>query len=204
MSADIHHSPDATEHGRVVILHGYGATPRDHWFPWTQLELSDDGIDVVTPRLPDAESPKVGKWIEAARTAIGHPDSRTVLIGHSLGTITALKALDGLSGGWNLAGLILVAGFDRPLPHYPELDDFTRSAIDYRSLVTKIPSRHVLVSSTDQDVPAFYGREVSGRLSATLHTIPNAGHFLASDGFTRLPLVAELARSALRSTGAIA
>lgn len=182
------------------MLHGYGASPRDHWFPWLGLELASDGIEVVTPHLPNSEKPTAGTWIEAARNAISSDPRPTVVVGHSLGTITALKALDGIGTGWSIAGLILVAGFDRPLPHIPEIDDFTRSNADYHAIRARAASRHVIISSTDDIVPPQFGRDLAGRLSAQLHLIPNAGHFLGSDGFTRLPIVAELVRESFRRT----
>ncbi len=189
---------DARSGGRVVVLHGYGASPKDHWFPWLGLELADHGIEVTTPHLPNSDQPTAGRWIDAARSAIGRPDLSTVVVGHSLGTITALRALDGIAGSWNLAGLILVAGFDRPLPSLPELDDFTRSTTDYRAIVSHVRARHILISSDDGSVPPAYSRDVAAKIGATIHLIPNAGHFLRSDGFVRLPLVAEIARAALR------
>lgn len=190
--------------GRVVVLHGYGASPSDHWFPWLTLELAADDIDVVVPRLPDSQSPKAGRWIEAARAAMQPLGPDTVVVGHSLGTITALKALEGQSGPWRLAGLILVAGFDRALPDLPELRDFTATSMDYMPLASRIPSRHVLVSTTDTTVPPDYSRDLARRLGAQAHVVPGAGHFLGRDGFTRLPLVAELARAALRGPAAVA
>ncbi len=192
-------SRTSRDNGRVVVLHGYGASPSSHWFPWLRLELGTDGIDVDVPRLPDTTAPKAGKWIEAARAAIGTPTPSTVVVAHSLGTITALKALEGLPGPWSAAGLILVAPFDRPLPTLPELDDFTRTPPDYRRITTRIPSRHVLVSSNDTTVAPGFGRDVAARAQAVLHTVTNAGHFCSSDGFTRLPLVAELVRSCLHA-----
>lgn len=187
---------------RVVVLHGYGSSPSRNWFPWLRLELASSGIEVSVPHLPDPAHPRVGAWCDAARTAIGSPDAELVVVGHSLGTATALRALDGIAGPWTLGGLILVAGFDRPLPRYPELDDFTTPSLDYRSLATRILERHIFVSTNDPDVPPEITRGLARRLAATLHPVNNAGHFLGSDGYVRMPLVAELARGILGLGGA--
>jgi len=52
---------------RVVILHGYGATPADHWFPW--LTRAVPGAEAV--ELPRPQSPEAASWILAATDAIG-------------------------------------------------------------------------------------------------------------------------------------
>ena len=53
---------------RAFIIHGYGAGPADHWFPWLGERLSQAGIPTTIPALPDPERPDFDRW-PAAPTA---------------------------------------------------------------------------------------------------------------------------------------
>ena len=78
---------------RVVILHGYTAHPGKHWFGWLRDQLAPLGVTTEVPALPDTDNPQAGAWTDAAVAAIGRVDSDTAVVGHSLGTITAIRAL---------------------------------------------------------------------------------------------------------------
>ncbi len=182
---------------RVVVLHGYQASPRDHWFGWLDAELAADGIRVEVPELPVSHAPDPQRWVAAARAAIGVPDAATVVVGHSLGCVTALHALSGVAAPWALGGLVLVAGFDRPLPDLPELDAFSATRPDHPGIAAATAHRHVLASQDDAVVPVRFSRDLAVALDATLTTVPHAGHFLGIDGHTELPAVAALVRESL-------
>ena len=100
---------------RVVIAHGYTAHPKKHWFPWLRRQLEAQGIELTIPALPNTEAPTKEGWVSCLVNALGQPDDSTVLIGHSLGCVTALHALNRQPEPWRLGGLVLVAGFDENL-----------------------------------------------------------------------------------------
>ncbi|MCM0619419.1 RBBP9/YdeN family alpha/beta hydrolase [Nocardioides bruguierae] len=170
---------------RVVVLHGYGATPDDHWF--RSLARSLAPVEVQVPALPSPDAPDVEAWVAAAGAALGSPDEHTAVVGHSLGCVTALHALDRVPGEWRLGGLVLVAGFTAPLPLLPELDAFTAGAPDVARTAARTVRRHVLLAPDDPLVPAALSRDLATGLEAHVHEVPGAGHFLASDGVTDLP-----------------
>lgn len=184
---------------RVVVLHGYGASPRSHWFPWLARTLARDGVEVGVPAFPGPDAPVFEPWIEMATAAIGLPDASTVVVGHSLGCPTALHALDRLAadGDWELGSLVLVSGFDGPLAAVPEVASFTAAVPDYARLLPRLRRRVVIASDDDTIVPPAASADLAGKLDAELITMPGAGHFLGSGGFTELPLVAAQVRQAL-------
>ncbi|MCI2240450.1 alpha/beta hydrolase [Paenibacillus sp. TRM 82003] len=126
----------------MVIVHGYAATPGDHWFPWLAGQLQDAGIEVSVPALPDPHAPDALAWQAATAAAIegaGGIDEHTHLVAHSLGCVTVLRHLaslptadddtsegtgPGAPGTWRLGGLSLIAGFTGPLPALPQLDGY--------------------------------------------------------------------------------
>ncbi|NJP97715.1 hypothetical protein HCN51_51255 [Nonomuraea sp. FMUSA5-5] len=104
-------------------------------------------MKVEIPALPNSTAPEPEPWITAAAEALGEPDGRTAVVGHSLGCVTALHALDRLDGDWKLDTLIAVSGFVSPTPALPELDPFTRAVPNVALRLPRILStqfkRHV-------------------------------------------------------------
>jgi len=174
-----------------VIVHGYSATPADHWFGSLTEALERAGVAVRVPALPDAGEPHLEKWITAVGQAIGAPDERTGIVTHSLGGVTALHALDRVPGQWRLAAFVAVAGFVSALPTLPQLDSFTAVRPDVERTAARTAHRSVLLSDNDGYVPAAHTAALGQALRAEAITVPGAGHFLAEEGITTLPEVAE-------------
>ncbi|MBT2546913.1 alpha/beta hydrolase [Arthrobacter sp. ISL-65] len=180
---------------RVVIVHGYEAAPDAHWFPWLQSALQAEDIGVTVVPLPAPEAPETAAWEHAVSAALGVPDVRTVIVAHSLGAITALRVLAALPEPWELGGLVLVAGFTRPLEALPELDGYLATDVDVERLARSIAERTVIRSDTEPFVPPAVSDDLATRLDARLQVHPGAGHLMAEDGVTTLPAVLDLLRS---------
>lgn len=182
---------------RVVVLHGYQAAPDAHWFGWLAADLARDGVGVHVPALPDPHAPDPAAWVAAARAAIGTPDESAVVVGHSLGCVTALHALSATPGAWRLGGLVLASGFDTPPPAVPEVAAFVDTLPDHARLVAATPARHVIGSDDDAVVDPALTRALAERLDATYDVVPGGGHLLAREGFTTLPVLRDRVRAAL-------
>lgn len=179
---------------RVVILHGYTAHPGKHWFGWLREQLAPLGVTTEVPALPDTDNPQAAAWTDAAVAAIGAVDPGTAVVGHSLGTITAIRALGRVFAEQpdaRLGSLALVASFVDPVPIYPELDPFTVGLPDLSALAARIDRRLVLRSDLDPEVPIELTPRVVEGLDAELAIVPGAGHFCESDGVTTLPPLAD-------------
>jgi len=91
---------------KYLYLHGYksGADrPRNHWY---RENLEALGHTVIIPELPNSSNPREEEQVTAALEATEW-DENTIVVGHSLGGIVALKAL--MKHGKNIAGLVLIA-----------------------------------------------------------------------------------------------
>lgn len=176
---------------RVVIVHGYSATPADHWFGSLAEALERAGVAVRVPALPNPGAPDLEEWITLVGRALGTPDEGTGIVTHSLGGVTTLHALDRAPGSWRLGAFIAVAGFVSPLPTLPELDSFTAVRPDVERTAARTGDRSVLLSDNDTHVPAAHTVALGQTLRAETITVPGAGHFLAEEGVTTLPQVAE-------------
>ena len=177
---------------RAFIIHGYGATPEDHWFSWLAQQLQAAGVATAIPALPDPEQPDFDRWQAALTTHLGTPDAQTFYVAHSLGTILLLHFLSAARPA-QIGGIFLVSGFDGRLPALPVIGDFNvdayadRARIDHAALRAMTPQIHHVISDNDRVVAPERSLQLAERLGGTVHRVANGGHFLASDGFRTLP-----------------
>jgi predicted alpha/beta hydrolase family esterase len=182
---------------KAYIVTGYGATDKDHWFESVQNTLQGRGIQTKIARLPHPDQPDLDDWLEYLRHFLIDLDKETVIIAHSLGCITTIRYLI-QAHPMHLRGLILVSPFAEKLPSLPELDEFTKGTIKLRAVIELADIREVIVSTNDSIVPPVLSRTFAGDIQAGIHTIKEAGHFLASDGYVHHSLVSRLTIDALK------
>lgn len=179
---------------RVVIVHGYMASPTDHWFPALKRSLEVEGAQVDVVALPESNEPQVDAWARTLKEALPVVDDRTFIIGHSLGCVTALRHLQSLPNGTRAAGIVLVSGFDCPLDTIPALAAFTSLPLDHD--VVRKRAAHIvsIVSDNDVIVDTMHSHALAESLGSDLQVVNGGGHFMAEDGFTALPQVHEALR----------
>ncbi|PWJ42444.1 hypothetical protein SAMN06264364_1742 [Quadrisphaera granulorum] len=178
-------------HQRAVIIHGFGATPQDHWFDWLADQLEADGIPTAVPALPNPLDPDPNRWEQAVAAELGTPDEHSIVVAHSLGCLTLVRYLRSLPDPWQLGTLVLVSGFLERLPALPELDGYIGDGCDVEGLQVRIRRLVVIRSDEDPFVPPALTDHVADLLGVPVRVVPGAGHFLASDGITAVPAVYE-------------
>ncbi len=181
---------------RIIVAHGYNAAPDRHWFPWLADQF-DPGV-VRVPALPNSSAPQLEPWINALAAAIGEVDDETILIGHSLGSVTTLRVLERMPRPWRLRGLIIVAGFVTPLPNLPQLSDFTSPTIEFGPLIESTRVRHVFSSDNDTTVAPEFTADLARQLDAPLAVLPGAGHFVDRLGCRSIPELLPVVNRMLR------
>lgn len=80
---------------RFVILHGYKSGPEKHFHPWLKDRLEAAGNEVVIPKLPNSDDPDISEQVSYVQENVELTED-TVLVGHSLGTIVAMRVLESL------------------------------------------------------------------------------------------------------------
>ena len=210
---------DVTEHhpshgldgfDRVILVHGFGAGPDEHWFPW--LARSVPHLEAL--ELPSPQAPRASIWVPMIAERIGSsPDSLAglAIVTHSLGGLAALRAIERVISSsldhrdaQHLAAFIAVAPFAQHLPPTGEaeldhflitgLSDFLKGA-DPRELRPFLGATTVIHSDNDPLVPQEASLDVAAALGADVVTVPGAGHFLASDGIASLPQIVTALRN---------
>lgn len=109
--AEIDFPLDIGKKYKFVILHGFESAPdRPRWI-WAKQKLQEMGYEVVLPRLPNPDNPSEEEWVRTALECTDY-DENTVLVGHSLGAVAALKVAERLTKP--IARLVTVGGFCSP------------------------------------------------------------------------------------------
>lgn len=176
---------------KVFIIHGYTASPQANWFPWLATRLEEQRVQVTVLAMPDPHTPAPAAWDAYLAQRIGEADGSTILVGHSLGCIAALRYLHQQTATHHLGGVLLVSGFDEPLATLPELTPFVAQSLPLAELRARLHHCALIASMDDAIVPQPYSARLAQRLQAPLHLIEQGGHFLDREGFTELPLAYE-------------
>src|SRR6185437_5774000 len=166
---------------RYVLLHGYDGSPEKNFFPWLRRELTRKGYSFVAPQLPNPQKPTEEEQVNYVLRNFQF-DERTVLFGHSLGSVVALKILEKLERP--IAGVVLCAGFlepkfkdnDRPFEH-----DF-KWEFDFEKIRKNVGFVRILSDINDTAVPAEQGRLLHQKLDGQLaEVIAQKPHFDADE-----------------------
>ncbi|MEI6304846.1 MAG: alpha/beta fold hydrolase [Candidatus Taylorbacteria bacterium] len=94
-----------------IILHGFEGSAESNFIPWLKSELEKKGHKVTAPELPNAFNPTEDEQVDFVLKNC-HFDENTVLIGHSLGAVVAMKVLMKLNEP--ISGLVIVAAASDP------------------------------------------------------------------------------------------
>ncbi len=91
---------------KIVILHGYTGSSKEVFIPWIKEELEKKNYKVESPDLPNTKNPTVQEQVDFVLKNVDF-DEDTILLGHSLGTVIAMKVAEQKK----LSKMILVAPF---------------------------------------------------------------------------------------------
>lgn len=166
--AEIDFGLDVGKKYKFVILHGYTGTPEKNWLPWAKRQLETLGHEVLVPVLPDTENPAEEAQVAAALAAADF-DEHTVLVGHSLGAIVAMKALQ--KSGKKIARLVIVASAIEPAFAGSQPRPFHSTFswdIDYDALKDLSASRTVLSDLSEFPARIAYQKHLAQMLDAQL------------------------------------
>lgn len=172
---------------KIIIVHGYTASPSSNWFSWLKETLTEQGAEVSVPAMPESSAPQPEAWADMLMDIVPTADKDTIFIGHSLGCITILRHLEAIRAiSPYIGGYILVSGFDSSQTTLPELDSFTGEPLDYAFLCGMTEHRVSIISSNDEIVSPQSSHALGHSLQTKVINVDNSGHFLDRDGFTRL------------------
>lgn len=172
---------------KALILHAWYATPKSGWYPWLKGELEKKDYDVWVPELPTmpTKSPDMNTMLKFLLEK-NFIDESTVVIGHSLGSVLALRLAERTKFG---KGIILAAWDYNDLT--PEHQNFWTTMMNHELIKMNVREWVALISDNDPYVTKFIAHEMSGRLGAKAVDVGAKGHFLAKDGVDKVKEILE-------------
>ena len=173
---------------RVFIIHGWGGYPQESWFPYLKQKLEQKGYVVHIPAMPHTNHPTMEEWIPFLSQSVGTPDSKTFLIGHSIGCQTILRYLETVKV--QIGGIILVAGFVHLAldeNESPEIaKPWLKAPLHWEKIKAHTKNTVAIFSDDDQWVPVGDAQIFKEKLGAKIIVEKKQGHFT---DMTQLPIV---------------
>lgn len=164
---------------RIILIHGYKASPQFGWFPWIERELRALGFDVFIPELPNPEEPDRDVWNETLVKACTPLTENDIIVGHSLGGAAALRMLEAAEARSTPHALVLVS-----TPWMIKDDRFRGfffSELDFEVLMWRASKFVVIHAVDDTVIPVEHGRRYAAALHGVLVTPEIGGHFQGTE-----------------------
>ncbi len=177
---------------RIFIIHGWSGAPTDCWIPWLKNELEQKGFEVITPTMPNTDTPELEAWVGHLRGIVGEVDADTYFVGHSIGCQTIMHFIEGQDK--QAGGAVFVAPFFRLL-HLATVAEkeianpWFEATLDYEKIKKNLPKLTCIFSDDDPDVDMGNKELFEERLSAKTLVEHNKGHFSDDAGIKELPSV---------------
>ena len=180
---------------RAFIIHGWGASPRDDWFPWLKGELEQEGFEVFVPEMPNTEEPKIEEWVPFLADLVGEPDENTYFVGHSIGCQTITRYLEKFDNV-KVGGIVFVAGWFNLVNLETKEEEeiakpWTETPINLEKVKNNSKKIVAIFSDNDPVAPLSDNEIFKKELDAEIIIEHNKGHFNKSDGVIELPIVLE-------------
>jgi len=137
---------------RIVIVHGWGGSPKSDWVPWLKRELEKLGFEVIAPVMPETNSPEIGAWVGKLTEVVDVPDAYTYFVGHSIGCQTIMRYLETINVP--VGGAIFVAGWFN-LENMESVEEeviaepWLKTAIDLEKVKKVLPRSTLIISDND-------------------------------------------------------
>lgn len=181
----------------AILIHGWGGSPKKDWFSWATDNVAKIGYDVICPEMPETDKPKISLWVNKLKKILNETNEEIVLVGHSIGCQTILRALSEIDVKSNIKRIILVApwwfltiGESEEIiakPWYEQNIDFSKINNNYKDIVC-------IFSDNDPVVPLdlnkdFFVEKINPKI--LLHK--GMGHFSGDDDppFKEIPFLLE-------------
>jgi leucyl-tRNA synthetase len=164
-----------------VLLHGFNGSPDKVFFPWLRQEFTRRQISFVTPTLPHADSPTEEEQVNYVLQNFQF-NEKTVLFGHSLGAVVALKIIEKLEHP--IAGVVLAAGFLDPnfLDGSRPFENTFNWKFDFDKIRKNVGFIRTVSDLNDSTVPVKQGRMIHQNLDGRLEeTIAKKPHFSGAE-----------------------
>ena len=177
---------------RIILVHGFNASPEMNFHPWLAGALRDLGHEVITPTLPlKSNEPFDRAAINQIMVShVGVIRNNDIFLGHSLGGLLILQFLEATEMKETPRGIVLVGSPWKVAK--PELRSLFMADLDSDVLMWKAREFVVVHSKDDKLVPYEHGKKLSEALRARLVTSEADDHFMGEQYPILLKTVEEM------------
>lgn len=163
---------------RVILVHGFNASPQMNFHPWLASSLRNRGFEVVTPELPLSTKEEIDlpTIIERFKDQVGYLKNDDILLGHSLGAFIVLQYLEQVEMTETPRAVVLVAAPWKV--SRPELRRLFIADLDAEVLMWKAREYVVVHSKDDELVPYTHGELLAKQLKARIVAGESDGHYM--------------------------
>lgn len=168
---------------QALVLHAWYNNPKNNWYPWLRIELKKRDFSVYIPELPTLQTdlPDLAQILKFV-TSNFELNRQTVVVGHSLGAVVAMR----LAEKHSYAKMFLVAGWDYD-DLYRQHILFWKTKMKHAQIRRHVKNVYVYSSDKDPYITTFQAEEMSKRLGGKFILVKGAGHFTDKDGITKIP-----------------
>lgn len=165
---------------RIIFIHGYTASRLSDWYPAISKELDRLGIDYKIPDLPGGLYPHAKNWLDILHKVISKNKKELILVGHSLGSRTALLYIDKYMP--KVEKVFLIAAFTNDTANAERNDgkaypDFFEYRINLEKIKPQVGKFIVIHSRDDSSIPFKQGSRIAKDLGAKLVPFDGRNHF---------------------------
>lgn len=164
----------------VVILHGFAESPQWIWYPWLKKNFLDFGIAVDAPQMPHPLRPHYEDWVGSMRERASHWGEGTMVIGHNLGGVLALRLLE-QAVTKKIHTVALVSTPFAAGVHVDAYLHFFSHPIDWAKVRGMAANRILIQSKNDHIIPYDHALRYKEYLDAALLLSDSDGHFMKKD-----------------------
>ncbi len=163
---------------RIILVHGFNASPEMNFHPWLAEQLRGLGYEVVTPTLPLSTKDEIDLplIIEQMKEQVGYLKNEDILLGHSLGAFIILQYLEAVEMTETPRAVVLVGAPWKV--SRAELRRLFIMDLDADVLMWKAREYVIVHSKDDTLVPFAHGEKLAERLKAKLVAGENDGHYM--------------------------
>ncbi len=171
----------------AFIFHGTEGYPEENWFPWLKNKIEGEtNYQVFVPHFPSPPvvPAKLEEWFAVLKEYEQYFDENTIIVGHSLGGVFALKILEKINHPIKAAFFVGTPIGVLPIANYERDSSFSGFDFNWDKISKQAKNFIVFHSDDDPWVGLENGKRLAENLGTDLTFIPNAGHFNQKAGYT--------------------
>ena len=171
-----------------LLIHGLEGSGPEHWQSWLARRLRVRGLDVAYPSLPEADSPRLDRWLDALAAELARlPAAETTVLCHSLGSFLWLHHAARRRSQQGARALLAA-------PPQPEEEDapsvgFRPVPLDPEGVVAAARETRLVCSTNDPWCLPETSRRIGEATGIPIDWIEHDGHVNTDAGYGPWPAV---------------